>query len=188
MAEKRPICNYGGVKKELVSGDTLPVQAASDTVAGIAEAATISETNTGTDTGRFVTPDGLAGSVHGTRIVQIKLIDDATALTTGDGKVYFVIPSELNGFNLVDADAMVSTVSSSGTPTYQIHNLTQTADMLTTRITIDASERTSYTAAAAPVIDTANDDVATGDVIRIDKDVAGTGEKGDTIVLSFQLP
>jgi hypothetical protein len=33
--------------------------------------------------------------------------------------------------------------------------------MLSTRITIDASEFTSYTAATAPVIDTTKDDVAT---------------------------
>ena len=57
--------------------------------------------------------------------------------------------------------------------------------MLTTKISIDASEFTSYTAAAAPVIDTGNDDVATGDLIAIDVDVAGTGAKGLGVILTF---
>lgn len=118
-------------------------------------------------------------------IVQIKVEADATVLTIGDGKLYFCIPSELNGMDLVDADAFVSTVSSSGTPTIQIHNLTDTVDMLSTRITIDASERTSYTAATAPVINAAADDVATGDILRIDVDVAGTGAKGLGVILVF---
>ena len=94
----------------------------------------------------------------------------------------------MNGMNLVKAHAMVSTVSSSGTPTIQIRNVTDSVDMLSTRITIDASEYTSYTAATAPVIDTTKDDVATGDRIAIDVDVAGTGAKGLTIYLAFRLP
>ena len=124
----------------------------------------------------------------GKRIVEVQVLDSGTALATGDGKAYFFIPVELNGYNLVDADAAVHTVSSSGTPTIQINNLTQVADMLTTRITIDANEKTSFTAAVAPVIDTANDDVATGDQIRVDIDVTGTSTAGLWVILSFQLP
>lgn len=167
---------------------TAIVDAASTTAAGKIEVATAAETTTGTDAGRAVSPDGLAGSDYGKRIIQIKVIDDVTTLTTGDGKVHFFIPPELNGYNLVDADAAVSTVSSSGTPTIQIANVTDSVDMLSTLITIDVSEKTSYTAAIAPVINTATDDVATGDNLRIDVDVAGTGAKGLTIILSFQLP
>ena len=47
-------------------------------------------------------------------MIEVKVIDDATALTTGDGKLIFGIPSQLNGFDLIDADAFVTTVSSSG--------------------------------------------------------------------------
>lgn len=121
-----------------------------------------------------------------TRQLIIKVFPDGETLTTGDGKVYLTIPALLNNFNLVAAHACVYTVSSSGTPTIQIHNLTDAQDMLSTRITIDANEYSSYTAAAAPVIDTAHDDVATGDRIRIDVDVAGTGTKGLEIHLKFQ--
>lgn len=128
------------------------------------------------------------GSDLGKRVIQVKVIDDATTLTTGDGKVIFLVPQELNGYNLVGANAFVTTVSSSGTPTIQIRNVTDAVDMLSTRITIDASEYTSYTAAAAAVVDATYDDVATGDRLAVDVDVAGTGAKGLGIVLTFQLP
>lgn len=150
--------------------------------------ASSAEINTGTEDNKYITPDGLAGSNIGTKMIQLKIIDDATALTTGDGKIIFMIPEEMNGMNLVKAHAMVSTASSSGTPTIQIRNVTDSVDMLSTRITIDASEYTSYTAATAPVIDTSKDDVATGDRIAIDVDSAGSGAKGLTIFLAFRLP
>lgn len=171
-----------------ITTTSITVNTASDTVVGIVELATAAETTTGTDAGRAITPDGLAGSSYGTRLVQVKVFDDATAVTTGDGKIIFMIPTELGGYDLVTCSAFVTTNSSSGTPTVQIRNVTQAADMLTTRITIDANEPTSYTAAAAPVIDAANDDVATGDLIAIDVDVAGTGTKGLGVQLGFRIP
>jgi len=124
----------------------------------------------------------------GTRVILLKVIEDATALTTGDGKTTFVIPVELNGMDLVSVGAHVFTVSSSGLPTIQIRNQTDTADMLSTRITIDANEKDSSTAAAPAVINTATDDVVTGDEIAIDVDVAGTGTLGLEIRLGFALP
>lgn len=161
---------------------------ASTTVEGVVELATTAETTTGTDTARAVTPDGLAGSDFGKRIMMINVFDNATAITTGDGKWVTVIPQELNGMNLVSAHAYVDTVSSSGTPTIQIRNVTDAQDMLSTRITIDANENSSYTATTAPVINATYDDVATGDRIAVDVDVTGTGTKGLQVVLTFQLP
>lgn len=119
----------------------------------------------------------------------VEVVDPSVLLVTGDGQgPRFIVPVELNGHNLVTVAAAVNTVSSSGTPTIQIRNVTQTADMLSTRITIDANEKHSSTAAAAAVIDTGNDDVATGDEIAFDIDVAGTGTKGLTVIMGFQLP
>jgi hypothetical protein len=128
------------------------------------------------------------GDTLAKRIVELKILDDSTELTTGDGKLQFCIPQELDGMNLILAHAFITTVSSSGTPTIQIRNVTDSADMLSTCITIDVSEKTSYTAAAQPVIDTAHDDVAVGDIIAIDVDVAGTGSKGLGVILTFKLP
>ena len=122
------------------------------------------------------------------RIASLKVYDDATAATIGDGKLYFTIPSDLNGFNLIDADAALSTASTSGLPTIQIANVTDTTDMLLTKISIDANEKTSWTAVTPPVIDTTKDDVVRGDLLRVDVDVAGTGAKGLEIILVFQQP
>lgn len=154
----------------------------------ISEVATASEVNTGTNTTKAITPDALAGSIMGTKTVVINCIGDNVGLTTGDGKRKFTIPIELNGMNLVSIGAHVYTVSSSGTPTFQIYNLTNTVDMLSTALTIDANEKDSKDAAIPGVIDTANDAVVTGDELRFDCDVAGTGAKGMEIRLGFRLP
>lgn len=141
--------------------------------------------------GQSLTTDGVQINVSETnleRTVYIKVLVNDTALATGDGKAYITIPSALNGMNLVDADAAIYTVSTSGTPTIQIHNLTKAVDMLSTLITLDENEYSSYTAATPPVIDGDHDDVATGDRIRVDVDVAGTGTKGLDVILTFQLP
>jgi len=131
---------------------------------------------------------GNRGEVLTERIVIIDVVRYDEAVVVGDGQAVFVVPAELNGWDLVAVGAHVFTVSSSGTPTIQIRNATQTADMLSTRITIDASEKDSATAAAAAVIDTGNDDVATGDEIYIDVDTAGTGTQGLQVRLTFRRP
>ena len=178
-----------GAIEELTGSDvTTMLDASSESVAGKIEIATTAEIDTGTDTGRAMSPDQFAGSNRGKRIIQVKVFDDATALATGNGKAIFMIPAELNGMNLVDVEAFVTTVSSSGTPNVMIRNVTDSQDMLSTAITIDASEYTSLTATTAPIINTSYDDVATGDLIAIDVDGAGTGAKGLGVILSFQTP
>lgn len=179
-----------------ISTTTIAVDSASDTVDGIVELATAAETTTGTDATRAVTPDGLAGSDYGKRVVNILVSDpNGDAITTGDGKACFRVPSVMNGWNLVAVSGALSTVSSSGLPTFQVRRSRRTnattranADMLTTKLSIDASEFDSVDATTAAVIDTANDDVNTGDMIYIDIDVAGTGAKGLVAELTFQLP
>lgn len=180
-----------------ITTTTIAADTASDTVDGVVELATAAETTTGTDATRAVTPDGLAGSDYGKQSISVLIHDplSSTALTTGDGKAWFEVPSTLNGYNLVGVTMGVSTVSSSGIPTVQVRRnrrntaTTRTdADMLSTKITVDASEFDSVDAATAAVIDTGNDDVQTGDHIHFDVDVAGTGTKGANINLIFQLP
>jgi hypothetical protein len=121
-------------------------------------------------------------------ILQLKVFSDTQILTVGDGRLIFLASDDMDGMDLVDAQAYVTTVSSSGTPTVQLRNITQAADMLTTRVTIDANEYTSYTAAAGRVIDTGNDDVAAGDRIAVDVDVAGTGAMGLGVIVKFRSP
>lgn len=155
---------------------------------GISELATSAEISTGTDTERTMTADAYRGSDYGKRSVTLQVYDSATALATGDGKFWFVIPKELNGWNLVYVQARVAVVSSSGAITIQIRNGTDSQDMLSTRVTIDQSEKSSETAATAHVINASYDDVATDDELFVDIDGAGTGTKGLQVTLTFQKP
>jgi len=165
------------------------VSAANLTTAGKIEVATVAETDTGTDAGRAVSPDGLAGSIHGEKMAQVVAFDFTTDTATGNGAAYFRIPSGMNGMNLVEVAAAVITAGTTNTTDIQIHNLTQAADMLSTVITIDSTETDSSTAATPAVIDAANDDVATADMIRIDVDaVSTTAAKGLLVTCVFQTP
>lgn len=125
------------------------------------------------------------GDSDSTVRLQILCVDSSTTLTVGDGAGYFGISDDMNGLTLVDADAEVLTVSSSGTPTFQLRNARAAVDMLSTKITIDANEFSSYTAATPPVINAANAGVLTADRIYVDIDVAGTGAQGLIVYVAF---
>ena len=129
------------------------------------------------------------------RELTIYAVDFETTLTAGDGKAYFRIPIDLDGMDLVQVGAQVGIAqSTSGTPTVQLTRLRagtaggarSAADMLSTTITIDANEWDSKDASTSAVIDESNDDVATGDLIRVDVDSAGTGTKGLFVSLGFK--
>lgn len=181
--------NYARLRTQnLTGGVNLEFPDASGTFAltsDIPTDASASETDTGTSTAKYVSPDGLAGSNYGTRGFSI-LINDTTALTAGDGKAYFRIPEECNGFDLVGV--RFARVSGTGIPLVQIHNVTQAVDMLTTRVSIDSGQTDSSTATTPVVIDTANDDVASSDRLRIDVDDAGTSTLWAEVQLVFRLP
>ena len=164
---------------------------ASTTVKGIVELAIDSEVTTGTSNTLAVTPDALAGSGYGKRVVEMIVVGGTTDLAVGDkaGGTAFRVPPEMNGWNLVGVAAHVETAGTTGTTDIQIRNVTQTADMLSTKITIDSGETDTSSAATAAVIDTNNDDVATADKIAIDIDaISTTAPKGLTVTLIFQLP
>ena len=127
---------------------------------------------------------GVTGPQHSTTL-QLKVTAEDADLTTGDGKMTFAVDLSLDGLNLIDAQAYVTTVSSSGLPTVQIRNVTDAVDMLSTKISIDASEFTSYTAATPMVINPSNDGVSVGDLLAVDVDVAGTGARGLGVILTF---
>ena len=165
---------------------------ATDSASGIVELATAAEVTTGTDGARVITPDTLAGSDYGKRIIEIPL----NVVELGDGKAYARISSALNGYNLVSVAAAVVTKSTSGNPTWQVARGRQASatsahtfvDMLSTPLTIDQDEYDSKDATTAAVINIDNDDVVTGDLIRLDCDVVGTGTANAVIELTFQLP
>lgn len=113
---------------------------------------------------------------------EIKVFADDVVVSTGNGK--FIFPVTYPG-KLIDVYAYVTTESSSGKPTVQIRNYTQAVDMLTTKITIDANEFSSRTAATPPEINATNALVVEDDQIGIDVDVSGTGAMGLGVILTF---
>ena len=144
-------------------------------------------------THRCNAPDGIPVLVH------LKIFDDATAATTGNDARRFVVTDDLGGTRLRSAHFSVSTESTSGTLQLQVANLSAgTLDLLSTPTRIDASETTSYTAATAHVVATADavfhggtfptNYITRGDVLRIDVDAAGSGAKGLEALLEFGPP
>jgi hypothetical protein len=99
------------------------------------------------------------------------------------------IPEELDGMNLVSCHARVVTAGTTNVTTVQIANVTDSQDMLSTRITIDSGEGGSDTAVTPYAINTSYDDVVTNDLLRIDVDtVSTTPPKGLVVRMRFALP
>lgn len=151
----------------------------------------LSVSGSDTDIDLHLSPKG-AGRVKIDRVAVIcPVVAYNTDLTTGDGKFCFTVPKALAGMNLVGVHARVADTAPVGsTITVQIANVTDSVDMLSTKISIDASEKGSDTAASAAVIDTNADDVAENDLLRIDIDQVGssTAGKGLVVRLEFALP
>lgn len=114
---------------------------------------------------------GAAPAGNPTESIIVAVGNETTAITTGVAKVTFRMPY---AFTLSAVRASLTTASSSGTPTIDINE--GGVSILSTRITIDATEKTSTTAVALPVISDAS--LADDAEITIDIDVAGTGAAG----------
>ena len=108
--------------------------------------------------------------------LAIAISDETTAITTGTAKVTFRMPY---AFKVTAVRASVTSASTSGTPTFDINEAG--TSILSTKLTIDANEKTSTTAATAAVISDA--DIADDAEITIDIDTAGTGAKGAKVYL-----
>lgn len=108
--------------------------------------------------------------------IGVAISDETTALTTGTAKVTFRMP---HAMTLTAVRLSLTTVSSSGTPTVDINEAG--ASVLSTKLSCDASEKTSTTAATAAVI---SDSALADDAeITIDIDTAGTGATGAKVWL-----
>lgn len=114
---------------------------------------------------------GAAPAGNPTESIIVAVGNETTAITTGVAKVTFRMPY---AFTLSAVRASLTTASSSGTPTVDINE--GGVSILSTRITLDVSEKTSTTAAVPPVISDVN--LADDAEITIDIDVAGTDAAG----------
>lgn len=101
----------------------------------------------------------------------IALSDETTAITTGNAKVTFRAPY---AFTVTSVRSSLTTASSSGLPTVDINE--SGSAILSTKISIDVSEKTSTTAVTPPVI--SDSAIADDAEITFDIDIAGTGATG----------
>ena len=115
------------------------------------------------------------------KTLTVALSDEATAITTGTAKLTMRAPYAMTLTKIPRAS--LSTASTSGNPTVDI-NVGGTSILGANKLSIDANEKTSATAATATTIATAT--IADDAEITFDIDVAGTGAKGLKVTLYFE--
>lgn len=115
--------------------------------------------------------DGARGLLSLKENIIIAVGDETTVLTTGTAKVTFRMPYSMNN---VEVRASLTTASSSGLVTVDVNE--SGASILSTKVTIDANEKTSTTAATSPAL--SDTTLANDAEITIDVDTAGTNAAG----------
>jgi len=108
--------------------------------------------------------------------IQVAVGDEATALTTGTAKVTFRMPY---AFTLTAVRASVGTAPTGADLKVDV-NVTGVGSVLSTVITIEATEKSSVDATTQPVISTssiADDAEVTIDIDQVGSTVAGAGLK-----------
>jgi hypothetical protein len=145
---------------------------ASSTATGLAPIRSDVSTEYLDGTGAYSTPSGGVSPWE----LLIAVSDETTALTTGTSKVTFRMPRAIT---LTDVRASVTTAPTGGTLLTVDVNESGTS-ILSTKLTFDASEKTTTTAATARVIsDTslADDAEMTIDIDAVGSTIAGAGLK-----------
>lgn len=114
-------------------------------------------------------------------IMVIAVSDETTSLTTGTAKITMRAPFAMTLTDIPRAN--LTTASTSGLVKVDI-NESGVSILGANKLSIDANERTSTTAATATTL--ADTSIADDAEITIDIDAAGTGAKGLKIVLYFR--
>ncbi len=112
--------------------------------------------------------------------MMISLSDEISTVVTGTAKVTMRAPFAMTLTQIPRAS--LNTASSSGIPTIDIKK-NGTTILGANKLTIDANEKTSVTAATATTLATTA--IANDDEITFDVTVAGTGAKGLKVVLYY---
>lgn len=129
-------------------------------------------------------------------VVAVTLeLEDAMVASTGDGKYYFFIDSNLDGYDLTDVELSNDVPgTTSGTLTIDLTRCTvgaaicsTLADMLSTSVSVDYDEFSSLTAASAVAINGSNNAVSAGQRIRIDVDAIAGGTAATDVKIVFEF-
>lgn len=130
------------------------------------------------DTRLGTTIDDIAGTPNDLESLEVAVSDETTALTAGTAKITFRVPY---AFTLTAARASLKTAQASGN-IFTVDINEEGTSVLSTKLTIDNTEKTSTTAATPPVISDAS--LADDAEITVDIDQIGNGSaKGLKIIL-----
>lgn len=106
--------------------------------------------------------------------------DQSTVITTGTAKLTFLVQRDMT---LTNVYASLKTAGTGTATTFDINKNGTT--MLSTKLTIDATETSSRTAATAAVISVST--LSAGDIITVDFDGVGTNAVGPVVYLVGKL-
>ena len=164
--------NGGGSEIAYIKDDDIVITDPSTTTKRVRiDAGTVSASNT-----RVLNmPDRDVHSNVFNEVILLACSDETTALTVGTGKVTFRCPF---AFTITGVSASVTTAPVGSTIICDINEAGST--ILSTKLSIDASEKTSTSAASAAVISDANisaDAEITVDIDQIGSSTAGAGLK-----------
>lgn len=133
-----------------------------------------------TDTDRLFFWDGSSWVSSEPSSLTVALSDEVSTITTGNSKLTMRAPFSMKLTSLPRAS--LTTASSSGLPTVDIN--VNGSSILSTKLTIDANEKTSVTAATPAVLSSTT--IADDDELTFDIDVAGTGAKGLKVTIYYR--
>ena len=164
--------NGGGSEIAYIKDDDIVITDPSTTTKRVRiDAGTVSASNT-----RVLNmPDRDVHANVFNEVILLACSDETTALTVGTGKVTFRCPF---AFTITGVSASVTTAPVGSTIICDINEAGST--ILSTKLSIDASEKTSTSAASAAVISDANiaaDAEITVDIDQIGSSTAGAGLK-----------
>lgn len=120
------------------------------------------------------------------RYVQVEPFSmvDETDVAIGDGKSFVHIPADMNGMSLREVHAAVDTAPTGSTIIIQIS--IGATDLLSTLLTIDATETGSDSAAAPAVIKSDGSEiVSVNDRVEVDVDQVGSTLPGSGLILTL---
>lgn len=144
--------------------------------------ATGAEINTGTDDVKFATSKAIDDSKLKTKMFMVRLLDSDTnqAADTTVGGDYRISPK--NAITVTNVGAYCDTAGTTGTFTVDIHEAGTT--ILSTKITVDTTEKSSETAATAPVI--SDSAIAADAIVTFDIDgIQTTPAKGLVVWIEY---
>ena len=179
------------------SGDTMT---GSLTVHGTISGAILSGTTLHVVDGIFDNSVTVQGTLSGTvitarpkiRAISAEITASGTALTTGSGKAMVPIGAELDGYNVIGVEVCVGTPGITGSTEVQIRRIRSAAEVhiFSTAAAVETTEQCAFTSATKGTVNTANDDMAVGDILELDVPSisSGTAPTGLTITIRFELP